>query len=88
MTGRTFPLVVPSLETISALFCQFCELNVHIFVRNFQFFNFFDGIHNSAMVFSAKEQAYGRVRFPKEFAAKEHRYLPWEGDMPILSVFT
>ena len=47
---------LPPLHAVSALFCKLCELNVRIFVRNSQFFNLSNGIHDSAMIFSSKDE--------------------------------
>ena len=82
------PLIFSSWESISALFCQFCELNVLIFVRNFQFFNFSNSIHNSAVVFSSEDVPYGGVGFSKQFPAEIHGRLARESKPAILSIFT
>ena len=83
----TFSSIAPLCKAVSALFCQFCQLNVHIFVRNFQFFNLSNGMHNSAVVFSSEEDTYGRVRLTENLTAEIHGSLPWENQSAILSVF-
>ena len=60
---------------VYALFRHFCELNVHIFVRNFCFVNFSNSIHDSAVVSSSEDSTKTGVGFSKDVPAEVHGYL-------------